>query len=399
MAEVTVELAGWLCTPTGRDAIAAATADLDDGHDALAVGSRLRDAGMDPGRATAVMGAATARRRARDRWPDADELLFTPAALEQASDPGVAAWRARRLAGAVVWDLCAGIGADALAMAAAGAEVTAVDHDGGRLRLLEHNAAQRGLRVDTVVGDALAVSVPEGALVHADPSRRRSGTRVKRLADHQPPVRTLLAVHRHVPGSGVVLSPGVDLDDPDLPSDAELEFVALDGALKESVAWTGRLRAEGAVASATLLPQGQHRVRRGPAVAIEVGEPGAFLVEVVPAAVRARLHPEIGREIGARRLAHRRALLTSDTAPPPSPWYRVRPVLAVLPARARAVRRWLRGADPAAVEIVVHGLEADPVRWWQALGRPPRGPQGYRLELIRTDHGAHAVVTDVRPTP
>jgi hypothetical protein len=389
-AELSAEVADWLCGATAE--VAATTGALDAGEDPLALGTRLRRDGLSAEQATAVVGAATARRRARGRWPDADRLLLTPVGLEQASDPAVAAWRARRLAGAVVWDLCAGLGSDALAIAA-GSQVTAIDLDAGRLRLLRHNAEVLGRQVTTLVADVLEVDLPPQALLHADPGRRRDGRRVRRLAEHVPPVGRLLARHGAVRGLGLVLSPAVALDDPDLPVHAELEFVADSDGLKETVAWGGDLRTSGVEATATLLPAGHTRHRWGPPTSLPVGPVGEHLVEVAPAAVRARLHPEIGEELGARRLAARRALLTLDAAPPPSPWYVGRAVEAVLPARPRAVRRWLREADELPLEITVHGLPADPTRWWRELGRPPRGPQGRRLELIRTDDGACAVVT------
>jgi hypothetical protein len=417
VAELTAEVATWLRSEPGLASVAAATADLDDGLDALTVGTRLRTRGLDPGRAAAVLGAAEGRRRARERWPDAERLLFTPTGLEQASDPAVASWRAGRLTGGPrpsavggagepagadgrpVWDLCAGLGSDAMALAAAGAEVTAVDLDPGRLRLLEHNASRRGLRIRTLEADALTAPVPADALVHADPSRRDVGRRVRRLADHHPAVGRLLAARSDAPGIGVVLSPAVDLDDPDLPAAAELEFIAIGNELKEAVAWVGEPRAAGAVASATLLPDGHHRSRGERRAPLPVRDVGGHLVEVAAAAVRARLHDEIGAEVGAGRVARRRALLTTDDPPPASPWYRVRPVLEVLPARPKVVRSWLRGVAGVPVEIVVHGLPADPGEWWRRLGRPRRGPQGLRIELVRTDDGAQAVVTDVRPPP
>jgi hypothetical protein len=392
-ADLSLEVAEWLCGAPGLEAVARATADLDDDVEALKIGTRLRTEGLDAEQAAAVLGAASARRRARERWPDADRLLFTPLGLEQASDPEVAAWRARRLAGRDVWDLCAGLGADALAIAAAGATVTAVDLDAGRLALLRYNAAVRGLPVTTRVADALEVVLPPAAMLHADPGRRRGGRRVRHLAEHVPPVGELLARHAATPGTALVLSPAVDLDDPDLPGQAELEFVADPHGLREAVAYMGELRDPGIVASATLLPDGLTLRRSQPPEPLPVGPIGTHLLEVVPAAVRARLHDDIGAHLGARRIASRRALLTVDDEPASSPWYRARPVLAVLPARPNAVRRWLRDAHEQPLEIAVHGMDADPTRWWRELGRPPRGPQGRRLELIRLDEGACAVLT------
>jgi nitrogen fixation protein len=230
-------------------------------------------------------------------------------------------------------------------------------------------------------------------------------------------VGALLSAHPDVAGHAIVLSPGVDLDDPDLPPDAELEFVAVDGRLVEAVAWRGALAVPGRAATATLLGRAQRGTSegetaappaaagrtpegvsigrdRGSRSALPVGPVSHHLVEVATAAVRARVHDAIGAGIGARRIAHRRGLLTCDARPPASPWYVARPVLAVLPARPRVVRAWLRERDVPALELVVHGLDADVVAWWRQLGRPARGPNGWRLALVRLDDGAVAIVTE-----
>lgn len=407
--ELRPEVALWLVSTDGRDAVARATGGLDDGIENLRVVTALRRDGLDQQRAAAAIGAAQARLRARTRWPDADQLLFTRSGLEQASDPAVSAWRARRFAGhEQLEDRAAGCGGDTLALAGAGAAVTALDLDEGRLTLLAHNASVRGLEVRTWVADALVAPAPLGP-VHCDPGRRVEERRVRRLADHRPPVPRLVA---HLtatvagPGLAVVLSPGVELDDPDLPSDAEVEFVQLGDQLVEAVAWFGALRRSRWSATVLAAPTGEpdpaapaavtrSRGDRGPR--LPVGAVGAFLLEVVPAAVRARLHDEVGAEAGARRLASRRALLTVDDDPGPSPWWRTREVEAVLPAGARQLRRWLREADELPVEIVLHGVQVDPEHLHRQLGAPPRGPSGRRIELVRGDEGAFAVVT--RPPP
>lgn len=398
VTDIDVAAARWLVGASGRDEVAAVTAQLDDGHDPLAIAQRLRDSGLASEHTSAVLGAATARRRARDRWADADTLLFTRQGLEQASDPEVSRWRAARFARATdtVLDVCAGIGGDALALAGLGVEVIAVDHDPGRLLLLEHNARARGVTIETRQADARQVPWSPSWWVHADPGRRRGDRRIRTLRDHLPPVPELVARFGSSPGLGIVLSPAVDLNDPDLP-DGELEFVQLGDRLVEAVVWLGHARDGATTASATLLPS-EERLTRGAAPrARPVGAIGTHLVEVAPAAIRARLHDEVGARIGGRRVAANRALLTVDTSPPPDPWYRARPVETVLPAHPKPIRRWLRGHEPRPLELVLHGVDASPERWWRDLGRPPRGPGGRRLELIRTDAGAMAIVTDARP--
>jgi hypothetical protein len=410
-AELDATTAAWLVTDDGLTSVAAAAADLATGRDELQVGTRLRREGVAPARAAAVVAAALARRRATGRWPDADRLLFTREGLEQASDPAVSAWRARRFAGAdAVEDRAAGCGGDTLALAAVAGEVTAIDLDPARLTLLRHNAGVRGLEVTTVVADALTQPGPDRGPVHADPGRRVDGRRVRRLADHRPSVPALLHHLDHVAardGVAVVLGPGVDLDDHDLPAGAELEFVQVGRDLAESVLWTGPLRSVGTAASATLLDRDAdaggealaHRGRgeRGPR--LPVGAIGDVLLEVAPAAVRARLHDDLGAEVGARRLASRRALLTVDGEPAASPWWRARAVEAVLPARPAAVRRHLRTVDERPIEVVLHGVDLDVRRFRRELGDPPGGPGGRRIELVRTDDGAVAIVTGELATP
>lgn len=405
--ELDPEVATWLVSDDGLDAVVAADRELTGGADVLGVGTRLRDAGLDASRAAAVVGAALARDRARARWPDADQLVFTREGLEQASDPVVSAWRAERFASAGhLEDRAAGCGGDTLALAATGAAVTALDADPGRLVLLRHNAAVRGLRVETVVADALRYPAPTGAPVHADPGRRVDGRRVRRLAAHRPSVPALLT-HLHAvrsgPGVAVVLGPGVDLDDPDLPPDAELEFVQVGSRLVEAVVWTGALRRPGVRTTASMLgedgsgpPHTRSADERG--ARLPVGPIGEVLVEVAAAAVRARIHDRIGGEIGARRLAERRALLTTAGAPPPSPWYRARPIEAVLPARAEAVRRHLAAVDERPYELVLHGVEVDLGAFRRKLRGLSTGPGGRRVELVRTDDGAVALVTTDVPS-
>jgi hypothetical protein len=401
--------AAWLVADEGLGHVAEVTAELTAGGDALHIGTRLRRVGLDAVRAATVLGAATARVRAAARWSDADRLLFTREGLEQASDPVVSAWRASRFAGArAVEDRAAGCGGDTLALAAVVGRVTAVDLDAARLTLLRHNATVRGLEVTTVVADALTHPPPRTGPVHSDPSRRVDGRRVRRLAEHRPSVPALLHHLDAVASSrgvAVVVGPGVDLGDTGLPADAELEFVQVGSDLVEAVVWTGDLRRQGATATATLLARdggvgaaplaSRSRDRRAPH--LDVGPVGDVLVEVAPAAVRARLHDELGAEVGARRLGSRRALLTADGDVPPSVWWRVRVVEAVLPARANAVRRHLRSVDELPLEVVLHGVDVDVVRFRRQLGDPPGGPDGRRVELVRNDTGAVAVVTREAP--
>jgi SAM-dependent methyltransferase len=385
--------ASWLVSAAGLRAVESACRLLADGLDALQVGARVRDQ-TPREHAPAVVAAADARQRASAAgYPDATRLVLTRAALEQASRPDVAAWRARRLAtaGAPVVDLCCGAGLDTAAISRAAPVRVAVDLDPSRVALARHNT--EGLAVAAVrAADALEVAAGLGpdVVVHADPSRRSDGRRARRLGEYGPPVGALLAAAGRTRGTGVAISPAVDWSDPDLPADVEVEFLQVGGDLVEATLWTGELR--GAAASATLLPGGETLRREGRPEEAPAGRVGTHLVEVAAAAVRARVHDTLAARIGARRLDRGRALLTTDGDPGPSPWWRRWEIEAVLSARPKVVRRWLAGAEPQPLAISVHGLDVDPTAWWRSLGDVPRGPEGRRLHLVRTVDGGRCVV-------
>lgn len=390
------EVAAWLVSSDGLHTLADVTVRIE-GSDALSVGTALRERGLAPDRAAAVTSVAETRLRARERYDDADRLVFTPTLLEQASHPAVAAWRARRFrdAGTVV-DLCCGAGSDAMVLSEH-ATVVAVDRDPVACELARHNVRARGGAAMTVLGDARRPPIRPGPPVHIDPSRRRGSRRARALADYRPAVPAVLPDLRAAVGAGLIVSPAVDLDDRDLPDDGELEFVQVDDDLVEAVVWLGDLRTAGVRASATLLgSDGRVRARLarvGPPGELPVRPFGRWLVEVAPAVVRSRLHDRVAAALDAWRVAERRALLSTDRRPDRSPLYRTWEVEAVLPVRARDLRRWLRDAEELPLEIATHGLDVDPEELWTRLGSPPRGPSGRRLHLVRLDTGAAAVAT------
>ncbi len=399
MEQVPEDVARWATGP-GLDIIAEVTAALDAGQDVLQVGTRLRRT-LTPARAAFATAAATTRRRARATGVEgADRLVLTREALEQASHPAAAAWRAGRAAGAErrdasarVQDRCAGTGGDAVALARH-QPVLAIERDPGRAVLAAHRAAVLDVPVEVVVGDALA-ETPDcsGTVVHADPDRRdERGRRARSLAHHGPSVAALLAATAAADGRLLTVAPGVAWDDPDLPADAEVVFLEHDGQLLEAVVCTGTARTPGARATAVLLDAGVVRSRTtGDRDRLPVGSVGTHLLRPVAAAVRARLHDELGADGGAHRVADRRALLTTDEGPAPSPWFSAEAVVAVTAARPAAVVRAL--PEDRRVEVVLHGLDIDVRRFVRDLGAPATGPDDVRIHLVRRDDDAIAIIT------
>lgn len=357
-----------------------------------------------PARAAAVVAAALARRDLAPRlalagWPRDLEVLLSTAAAEQASHPVVSAHRAARFADATdVVDLGCGAGLDAIALARPASAVRAVDLDPARVVLCRHQALVAGVAVDASVDDLFNVAPQPDLVWHADPGRRNDGRRARTLAQTRPPSGAVASHLAGAAGGALVMGPAVAWDDPDLPEDAEVEFVQVDRQLVEATAWVGDLRRADTRATATRLVVEQGTVRTvtcsrsGPAPELPVGAIGAWLLDPAPALARARLHHEAALELGATRVATNRALCTADGPGPPD-WWASWEVEAVLPGRPRTVRSWLDGAEPLPLSLQLHGVQGTDGPWWQRLRGMPRGPIGRRVHVIALPDTVQAVIT------
>lgn len=376
----------WLLTPAGQALLAELAAQELRESDALRLLEGLRRR-VAPEQARAALEVALARQRARAKFPQAERLYFTREALEQASAAPVAAARALRLAPyGEVADLCCGAGADALALATAGAQVTAVDRDPLRLALCRANAAVLGFgeRVATLERDLLAEPPPAAAALFCDPGRRAGGRRRFSVSEYEPPLAHVLGWRAQTPALGVKLAPGVELDE--LPGDAEVEFVSLDGELKEAALWCGPLAST--ARRATVLHTGVDGQTERHSIVSELRSfspssfllpPSAFLYEPDPAVIRAGLVTDLGEQLGAAQLDGQIAYLTADTLVA-TPFARAWPVLEWQPFGLKALRARLRALGAGAVTVKKRGSPLDT----DALARQLSSPGGRPLVVVLT---------------
>lgn len=373
-----------LLNSAGRAALgdAAALAPTDATFLACYEALRKRHA---PALAKAAVETALLRLKARVKFADADRMYFTREALEQATSDVVARHRARRFApyGRVA-DLCCGIGGDALALAAAGIPVEAVDSDPLRAAMAEANAAALGRNVRVHVGDALTLPLDVRA-AFADPARRADGRRYLNPEDYAPPLSALRARFPANFPLAVKAAPGVaQADIREL--DTEVEFVSLGGELKECVLWFGPLRT--AARRATVLPTGDTLSADTPADPLPHGEVGAFIYDPDPAIVRAGLVHDLAERLGARPIDPQVSLLTSDTHAP-TPFATAFAVEHVAPFNAKLLRDYLRRPAVGRVTIVKRGSPADADDLQRKLKLD--GPHHRTLLLTHTD-GWHAMI-------
>lgn len=326
----------------------------------------------------AVLETVLLRRRALSKVEGAERMLFTDAALQQASPSAVARHRARRFADLDAHDVTCSVGVDLIALAGAARRCVGSDTDPVRLAMARHNCAGPLL----VMADALR-PVSAGAAVFADPGRRdAAGRRRWRTADFQPPLDALAEAYRGR-NLAVKCAPGIDFAE--VPWAGEVEIVSLDGQVREACLWAGSLATAGIRRRATVLRSGGPEWTVTDALNDDcpVRTPGEWIIDPDGAIVRAGLVRHYGAGHGLGQLDERIAYLTGDAPPPGIRAFRV---LESGHYSEKALRQTLHRRGIGRLEILVRGLDIDPNKL-----RP-------RLKLRGSDE-ATAVLTRIGRTP
>jgi SAM-dependent methyltransferase len=360
-------------------------------NDAVAQVAALRKAGHPPALVSAVLTQSRLRQKARAKFGAfADRLLYTQAGLEQATRLRVAALHAGRFrdAGvARVADLGCGLGADALAIAALGIPVIAVERDEVTAALAAYNLAAFP-DVEVVHADAEAFPLEGIDAVYLDPARRTAGTgetsRLTRPDDYSPSVDFAFALGERMP-VGVKLGPGFDRDL--IPAEAEAQWVSVDGQVVEMGLWSRELARPGIRRSALVLRETGAAELTAAADSVDAGvrELGDIVYEPDGAVIRARLIGALAERLGAGMLSPGIAYLTGDELVP-TPFASAFRVRERLPASEAALKRALRERRIGTLEIKKRGIDVDPAALRTRLSL--KGPESATLILTRVD-GAH----------
>ncbi len=330
-------------------------------HNHLQIASQLRKQ-LPPARAQAVLETLVLRQRGAVKFSRAAQMYFTRAALEQASSEQVARHRARRFMRAgvkSVADLGCGIGGDAIALAEY-AEVIGIDRDGLRLRMARQNLKVYGRSPNFHPLQADLLDLPPFSVdaLFFDPARRdRHGKRIFSVHKYQPPLSLLDGWREMVTATAVKISPGVDYAE--LPLDAELEFISLNGEVKEGVLWFGELR-DGNGRRATLLPGGHTLTKSETQIQdVEISDPKTYLYEPDGAVIRAHLVQELAHQLDATQIDSQIAYLTTDQLHH-TPFARCFEVEATFPFQLKRLRAYLRENQIGNVTIKKRGSPLDP---------------------------------------
>lgn len=310
------------------------------------------------------------RKRATKKYGDlAEDMLFEREALEQASSFAVARYHASQFPeGATVVDLTAGIGGDALALAARG-RVIAYENDPARAELLEFNLLRLQnlgstgnpgceVRLSDGTQALLELPTPNSQLPNlsyywTDPDRRSAtGCRLTKPEDYSPNPVDLAKRLKHAKLAGIKLSPL--LPDAYLESlGGSLEFISFQGECLEAIVWLGTENTK-PKRQAVILRHGQQltRIEATSSPPLQTPDPQGFIHDCDPAVIRAHCLASFGHA----QLGDSPGYLTSDDQAP-NPAYNTYRVIET--ATSNQLKAKLRQINGRAYELKQRGTNLD----------------------------------------
>ncbi len=358
---MTLDDLAFLLSPAGQQWLAETVVSPITPQNHLQIASRLRQ-NLLPEQAQAVLETVLLRQLGAAKFSRAAEMYFVREALEQASSEVVAAHRAERFAAVGferLADLGCGIGGDALALAKK-AHVIGVEWDPVRLAMAQENVRVygRAAHFQPLQSDLLELSPLPVQACFFDPARRDEyGRRLFSVYEYRPPLSLIDRWREGMAGTAVKISPGVDYAE--LPDEAEVEIISLNGEVKEAVLWFGDLHS-GANRRATLLPEGYTLTNADlPDAPIPTSEPLAYLYEPDKAVIRAHLVEALATELDAFKLSDDIAYLTA-AASQPTPFARCFAIEDSFPFQLKRLRHYLRQHDVGQVTVKKRGSPLEP---------------------------------------
>jgi len=324
----------------------------------LRVATQLRRS-VDASQAHALLETILLRQRAAKKFSQASEMYFTRKGLEQASAELVTAYRAERFASLGVKrvaDLGCGIGGDAISLTTT-AEVIGIDWNPVRLAMAQENVRvyKNPNRFHPIQSDLMELNPLEVDALFSDPGRRdEHGKRIHSVNQYRPPLQFLDRWREAVPAQCVKVSPGVRYGE--LPDDVEVEFISVQGEVREGVLWRGNLRTQ-VDRRATLLP-GAFTLTSDQVASVNLSKIGNYLIEPDGAVIRAHLVEQLAHLLNAARIDVDIAYLTSVEAVT-SPFAKFYPVEDTFPFQLKRLRAYLRERNVGRVTLKKRGSPLD----------------------------------------
>jgi len=213
--------------------------------------------------ASLILGIAAEQPRAVEKFGPG-VWMVTPKAIRQATDGVVSSYKAAILRGAPVFDLCGGIGGDAIAFCRHGPVVT-IDADRQVSAMAAANLVLANRRgggkhpAAAVCADVTRYRIPPDVAIHIDPDRRAE-KRVVRPEDYQPNLAEVSRLVDQCPSSIIKIAPAATLDhSPEgkaLAASGNRQWISSDGSVREQTLLRGD-----AILAGGVTPGGRSAVR------------------------------------------------------------------------------------------------------------------------------------------
>lgn len=322
--------------------------------------------------------------------------MATEQGLQQATRVEVARLHAQRYVRAdvkTVADITAGLGADAVAFAQAGLQVTAVELDPETAAATEANLAEFP-NAEVIVGDGLELDLSAFDGVFADPARRGKRGRTFNPDNYSPPLGQVLALHESgtVAALGVKVAPGIGYEY--LPREVHAQWVSTAGTVVEAGLWFGPLAdgpgrsawVEGVEVVATSDP-------RAAAQQVPTRALGNYLYQADGAVIRSGALHVVADMLDAGTVSDGISYLTGNHLVA-TPLAEAFEVVDVMPLKQ--VRQYLRSRDVGGVEILKRGVDIVPDQFRKTLRL--KGKAQATLVLTRLQ-GKHLALVVKRVVP
>ncbi len=324
-----------------------------------------------------IFEIAKCRIKARKKFGElAEKLFFDEEGLRYATPPIVADYRARRIKGDVVADICCGVGIQLIYLSKYAEKAIGVEIDCFRAKLAMLNAMIMNTKIEVIKGDALSKKIfdkIDADCIFCDPSRKEKEEKRKFETLFPNPLKVYNLYSSKTNRIAFELPPQISREE--IKIEGEKEYTSLNFSLNRLALYTGEL-AE-CDTSAVSLPSGERITDLDGKIKLKKTDKAfEYVYEVDRTIIKAGLLENLAGKVGFDgyiiQIDKRRGLLTSSSEYK-SAFLRKYVVVAECNFDYHKLNRILKklGAEKATLRFSV-----EPEKYWEIRKKIEEGLEG-----------------------